>query len=154
MGSWRQDNQLRGGQDTERQFVANCRSVVLRRSNRLSCGRPMLQSRKVHEEPVAQFGFEPGGLRWHDLAGVGDGHEFTDRCGVHAEGHLPFRPNRRVVRVPPRPRMPPTKSIRPSVRGSVIPRMGERMWFCMMATSRRCTGSGCRCSNAGSRPRV
>src|SRR5262245_37028018 len=43
-------------------------------------------SKCLHHEAAAEFGFEPGAFRRHDLAGVGDGHELGDGGGEHAEG--------------------------------------------------------------------
>jgi hypothetical protein len=42
----------------------------------------------VHQEAAAEFGFEPGGLRGHEAAFVGDGDELFDAGRVHADGHL------------------------------------------------------------------
>lgn len=40
-----------------------------------------------------------------------------------------------------KPRMPPMKSMRLFVRGSSIPRIGLRTWFCSSDTSNPSTGS-------------
>jgi hypothetical protein len=41
----------------------------------------------VDEQPVAQFGFEPRGLRWHDAARVGNRDQVRDTDRVHGERH-------------------------------------------------------------------
>lgn len=44
----------------------------------------------VDEETGAEFGFEPGALRGHDLAGVGDGHELVDSGRIHGKSDCGF----------------------------------------------------------------
>src|SRR3954464_7683205 len=44
-------------------------------------------SNQMNEQPVSQLGLEPGRLRRHDAALVGDRHEIVDLDGEHREGH-------------------------------------------------------------------
>ncbi len=40
---------------------------------------------RMHEQPAAQLGLEPGALRRHEQAGVGNGHELLDARRVEVQ---------------------------------------------------------------------
>ena len=92
-------------------------------------------SQLVHEQPAPQLGLEPGALGRHDLAGVGHRHELVERRRDRARTRSPSRPSRTRRSSSAVPRMPPTKSIRLSVRGSPMPRIGASTRSCSRETS-------------------
>ena len=118
--------------------------------NRLTRPRPTyldlpdLHLNQMRQQAVAQFGFEPGGLRRHDAAGVGDRHQVGQRDREAARTRRRTGANRRAVRAPATPRMPPTNSIRLSVRTSAMPRSGARMRSCSTLTSSVSAGGAAR----------
>ena len=54
----------------------------------------------MNQQPVAQLGLEPGGLRRHDAAGVGDRHQVVDRDREHRERDRRRCRSRRPARAP------------------------------------------------------
>ena len=95
----------------------------------------------VREQAVGELRLEPRRLRRHQLAGIGDGHQLLHARRVQRER------DRRAARLRTRcsssakPRTPPTKSMRASVRGSPMPKIGASRWSCSRLTSRLATGS-------------
>ena len=96
---------------------------------------------QMHQQSVPEFRLEPGGFRRHDAARVGDGHQVVD--ARPETSRTPRRPCRSLTSRSSSagPRMPPTKSMRLSVRGSPTPRSGARTRRCSTSTSSASSGA-------------
>ena len=98
-------------------------------------GEEALGSEPVDEQAAAELGLEPRRLRRHELPGVGDGEELLRAASPNIEMAscaLPLSTSRSSSFVP---RMPPTKPMFASVRGSVMPRRGSSRCSPRRATS-------------------
>ena len=95
----------------------------------------------VHEQPASQLRLEPRALRRHDLPRIRHRQQLLHRRRVQRDRRAPSRPlvTRRSSSAVPR--MPPTKSIRLSVRGSAMPRIGPSTRSCSSDTSSEPIGS-------------
>jgi beta-barrel assembly-enhancing protease len=79
-------------------------------------GRGKHSIQDVGDQPVRQLGLEPGGLGRHHLAGVGHRHQVACMVVGNREKATAISPLSTRRSSSPRPRMPPTKSMRSSRR--------------------------------------